>query len=267
MSQAIGADRHEMRFAFGANWRRFLRSLSDARIAEAERSIREMLRVESLEGKRILDAGCGSGLFSLAARRIGATVFSFDYDPDSVACTKFLRERYAHGDSYWAIEQGSVLDETYIERLGKFDVVYAWGVLHHTGNMRQAISNVSRAVANGGILMLAIYNDQGLLSRFWRLVKISYNQNRLSKILTIAIFAPYLVGLRYLVRLIRGRVELERGMSLWYDMLDWLGGYPFEVASPETIVDQLHTLGFTLTKIRTVRGRNGCNEFVVQKMG
>ena len=73
------------RFEFGKNWSQFLSHLNDSRIAEAEQSLRNMLEVDDLCGKRFLDIGSGSGLFSLAARRLGASVYSFDYDPRSVA--------------------------------------------------------------------------------------------------------------------------------------------------------------------------------------
>ena len=138
------------RFAFGANWARFLKSLDEARIAKAEDSLRQMLAVARLDGKRFLDVGSGSGLFSLAARRMGAQVHSFDYDPRSVACTRELRDRYFPGDSVWRVEQGSVLDRDYLAGLGEFDVVYSWGVLHHTGAMWQAMENVVPLVVRGG---------------------------------------------------------------------------------------------------------------------
>ncbi len=83
------------RFGFGANWARFLRHLDEPRIVAAERSLQQMLGLPSLAGLRFLDAGSGSGLFSLAARRLGAEVHSFDYDPQSVACTRELRRRHA----------------------------------------------------------------------------------------------------------------------------------------------------------------------------
>ena len=117
------------RFEFGKNWTRFLAALDDGRIARAEESLREMLETSGLEGRSFLDIGSGSGLFSLAARRLGARVHSVDYDPDSVACTKELRRRYFPGDQEWIIEEGSALDENYIKSLGAFDVVYSWGVL------------------------------------------------------------------------------------------------------------------------------------------
>ncbi len=81
------------RFEFGKNWSAFLAHLSEDRILKAEQSLREMLEVETLTGKTFLDIGSGSGLFSLAARRLGAKVFSFDFDSNSYACTKELRAK------------------------------------------------------------------------------------------------------------------------------------------------------------------------------
>src|SRR6266581_9697805 len=159
----------ELRFEFGENWKSFLRVLNDERIAVAEDSLRQMLEVESLAGKSFLDVGSGSGLFSLAAMRLGARrVHSFDFDSQSVACTRELKCRYFPDVGHWMIEQGNVLDSAYLARLGQFDVVYSWGVLHHTGNLWQALENVAPLCADGGTIALAIYNDQGTASRRWR---------------------------------------------------------------------------------------------------
>src|SRR6266545_5844853 len=142
------------RFEFGKNWTRFLAGLDGQRIAQAEESLRAMLETTGLKGKSFLDIGSGSGLFSLAARRLGARVHSFDYDPQSVACAAELRRRYFPGDAQWVVEEGSALDADYLARLGKFDIVYSWGVLHHTGRMWQALENAQLPVAPGGRLFI-----------------------------------------------------------------------------------------------------------------
>lgn len=258
------------RFAFGENWRRFLSVLDENRILSAEDSLRCMLEISDLQGRTFLDIGCGSGLFSLAARRLGARVHGFDYDPQSVACAQELRRRYFPQDPDWRIEQSSALDAAYIAGLGPFDVVYSWGVLHHTGAMWQALENAAKPVAPGGKLFISIYNDQGKISGRWRAVKRTYNQlpGSLRFLVTIPVFV-HQYWRRTAKDVLRGqplrtwRSEgRERGMSPWRDLIDWVGGYPFEVAKPEAILDFYLRRGFTLKRLVTCGGSLGCNEYI-----
>jgi 2-polyprenyl-3-methyl-5-hydroxy-6-metoxy-1,4-benzoquinol methylase len=264
------------RFEFGENWSRFLSTLDEAKVARAEESLRAMLEVEDLSGRSFLDIGSGSGLFSLAARRLGARVHSLDYDPNSVACALELRRRFFDGDAEWVVQEGSALDEEYIGSLGLFDVVYSWGVLHHTGEMWRALANAALPVAPAGKLFVAIYNDTGSQSARWKWIKRTYN--RLPRVLrspfALAMMAPEegKALLRSLVLLRPSeyarrwtRYDENRGMSRWHDIVDWVGGHPYEVAKPEEIFDFYRARGFNLTKMKCGGVGLGCNEFVFEK--
>jgi SAM-dependent methyltransferase len=261
------------RFEFGRNWQRFLRSLDEERILGAEASLRHMLAIEDLNQKTFLDVGCGSGLFSLAARRLGARVFSFDYDQQSVACALQLKNTFFPEDTDWQIERGSALDQSYLRNQGTFDVVYAWGVLHHTGAMWEALENMVPLVKQGGKLFIAIYNDQGKKSNIWRFVKRTYNQTPVSLRFLILwpIGAALLSGMTFvdlcLFRKprITSTVSSPRGMSVWTDIVDWVGGYPFEVASLNQVMDFYRRREFCLDKLASCGRKLGCNQFVFTK--
>ena len=265
------------RFEFGKNWASFLRLLNDERIEQAERSLCEMLEVSDLANRSFLDIGSGSGLFSLAARRLGASVYSFDYDSNSVACTREPKQRYFPNDGNWTIQQASVLDEDYVRSLGKFDVVYSWGVLHHTGDMWTALRNAASAVENGGMLFVAIYNDTGSQTKRWRWIKRTYCKLPSPLKLPFAILAVTPGESKRLMRHLLDGQPLEylrswrkhrngRGMDHWSDIIDWVGGYPYEVAAADEIFDFYKGMNFQLRKMKTGGVGLGCNEFVFEKV-
>ncbi len=266
-------DVDRFRFKFGENWAHFLTILDEGRIQRAEESLRRMFAVSSLEGRSFLDIGSGSGLFSLAARRLGARVCSFDYDEQCVSCTQELKVRYFPSDEDWRIEKGSALDRKYVASLGKFDIVYSWGVLHHTGAMWRALENASLPIHEGGSLCVAIYNDQGRRSRCWAEIKRLYN--RLPSPLRFLVLGPAFAamwGPAALVDIMDGQPfrswkgkPLARGMSPWRDTIDWVGGYPFEVATPDKIFHFYHSRGFSLEAMTTCGRGHGCNEYLFRK--
>jgi SAM-dependent methyltransferase len=265
----------ELRFGFGENWLDFIRNLGDEQIKEAERSLLKLLRCDTLKGQTFLDVGSGSGLFSLAARRLGARVHSFDYDPSSVRCTQQLREYHLADDPDWKVERGSILDPDYVRRLGQFDIVYAWGVLHHSGAMRDAIANAASAVTPTGLFTFALYR-RTRLCRLWRAEKRWYASASLAaQRRARAIYIGLLFRLRFLVR---GRdfashvanYKKNRGMDFSHDVHDWLGGYPYESISSDEVDALMGRLGFACvhrddTPVTLGLYGSGCAEYLYRR--
>lgn len=263
------AELDEMRFGFGRNWADFVElRLSEAVIADAQAHLARLLRTQSLAGKVFLDIGCGSGIHSLAALRLGAArVVSFDYDADSVATTLKVRE-FAGAPPHWEVMQGSVLDAGFMATLPEADIVYSWGVLHHTGAMWPAVRNAAMPLKRDGVFYIALYSSDMYVrppAAYWLALKRRYN-----------LAGPrgkrwlewrYALRWHILPALAKGRNPLAvlrqygiRGMTYWTDVRDWLGGWPMDFASlAETTAFCAEQLGLTLVNLKT---GEGCTEYV-----
>jgi 2-polyprenyl-3-methyl-5-hydroxy-6-metoxy-1,4-benzoquinol methylase len=251
-------------FSFGKNWKKFIKKIDNRKIIEAEQSLLSLLGTGSLKGRHFLDVGSGSGIFSLAAKRLGANVHSFDSDPFSVLCAETLKKDFFSDSCTWTVENGSILDRKYLSTLKQHDIVYSWGVLHHTGNMWESLENICHLVKKNGCLIVAIYNRQKFFSIYWLFVKKTYNKLLWLRPLWIILHLIYPAVPSLIFRTLQNR-KLPRGMDFWRDYIDWIGGYPFEVAKPEDIFNFFHERGFELENLRTVGGQLGCNEFVFKK--
>lgn len=262
------------RFSFGRNWQSYVQHVDQHKVDQAVASLQEFFGPDGLRDKRFYDIGSGSGIFSLAAVRLGAkSVVSIDADEFSIAATRETKRRFAPEEQRWTIHRGSILDPHVLQSLPPADIVYSWGVLHHTGNMWQAIQNAGQLVEHGGQFLLAIYNHsysrlEGT-SETWVRLKRWYNHAPgMGKQMLFGLYSCYLIcGLlargKNPIRYIRHYASV-RGMDFFSDIRDWLGGYPYEYASTDEVVRRVEAFGFSTTTVRGVRSI-GCNEFLFQR--
>ena len=258
------------RYDFGCNWARFAETLDDSTIEQAVRNLDRLL--PGLEGGSFLDIGCGSGLHSLAAVKLGASpVHAFDLDAVSVETTRMVLNRFAPG-AEWDVEVKDMLAST-PEQIGLFDTVYSWGVLHHTDRMWEAIDRAAKFVAPGGRLALALYLKTRFC-RLWRLEKAFYSRHRGIRPLLLGLFgtanlARQSLGGKNPVAYVRN-YKRKRGMSFWRDMDDWLGGYPYDSVEPAALVAFIEQRGFGLERSFDTAPPfglfgSGCGEWVFRR--
>jgi 2-polyprenyl-6-hydroxyphenyl methylase/3-demethylubiquinone-9 3-methyltransferase len=249
-------------FDFGSNWQEFSsRHVDTNRLKMASESLQSLLEYENLAGKSFLDVGCGSGLSSLAAHQLGAKkVIGIDVNRRCVEISQANRELLVPGapiEFYVA----SALEPEQLKRFGTFDLVYAWGSLHHTGAMWKAVQNVSRCVAPEGTIVLAIYNKH-ITSPAWKVIKWIYNQvPPIVQRFMIYVFAGVIYVAKFLVTR-SNPLKKERGMDFWFDVIDWIGGYPYEYAAPDDVKQRIGSHGFVLHRFIPAEVPTGCNEFV-----
>ena len=258
-------------YEFGKNWADFAARLSESSIAEAEKGMVKLLHADELVGRTFLDIGCGSGLHSLAALRLGVrSVMATDIDPDSVETTRTVLSRYA-GSSNWSVRVQSVFD---LRPDQTYDVVYSWGVLHHTGDMHRAIRSAAALVAPAGLMCLALYRKTPLCG-LWKVEKRVYTSGPewlrwvFEKIFLGAVHLRFwMSGRNY--KSFNDDYVRNRGMSYETDMRDWLGGYPYESISEAATLKLFEELGFDSVRRFCVPPGpgvfgSGCDEYVFRR--
>lgn len=256
-----------MGYSFGKKWLHFLRwDLNEKACRKSQEGLLKLLCTDSLAGKVFMDIGCGSGLASLAALRSGAAkVVAWDYDPDSVAASMFLRKKFGYTEDQWSVQQGNVLSKEFVQSLPEVDIVYSWGVLHHTGDVWKALSHVDIPLKSDGILVVALYSyDVIEKPEYWLEIKQEYNRAGLVKRFWLE--CAYLwrhVGLRNTYKLYRTKKK-QRGMHLWMDICDWLGGWPKEYVWDKDVMEFFEKKGYKLKKMITGEANT---EFCFQRCG
>ena len=264
----------EKRFEFGKNWKKYIeRNFSQERVEASKVRLRAFLKRDDLTGSTFLDVGCGSGLHSLAAQQMSAAeVISFDYDPRAVETASILY-KYAGEPRNWKIMQGSVLDEQFMGALPQVDIVYAWGVLHHTGSVWRGIRNAAALVKKGGVFYTALYSLDAPWNpspEFWLDVKQKYLaasllQKRKMEWWYIWRFqiGKQISAVPKLLKEIR-KYKQKRGMSYFIDVRDWLGGWPMEFCRDDDVKSFLAAeMGMELINIKTGEANT---EFLFKKV-
>ncbi|WP_048707972.1 class I SAM-dependent methyltransferase [Microvirga massiliensis] len=259
------------RYEFGLNWSAFASTIDERAIDEAEAGLRRLFPNDEIAGRRFLDIGCGSGLHALAALRLGADeVTAIDIDPHSAETTRRVFSQFAP-NGRWTVRVGSVLE---LAEDPSYDIVYAWGVLHHTGAMHRAIERAAEQVAPGGLLCLALYRKTPFC-RLWKHEKRLYTAA--PRPVRRMIERLYLAGLSLALRRRGGSLEQyresyeqHRGMEFMTDVRDWLGGYPYESISEANMLAFGRRLD--LITVRTFCEQqgsglfgSGCNEYVFRR--
>ncbi len=258
-------------FDFGSNWKRFATyQLTTARVEDAFSTFQQLTDGIDLESASVLDVGFGQGLSALCAARLGANVVCLDLDSECAEALELTSRFFApEVRQRLKVEIGSIVSDSMLRTLernqpGGYDVVHSWGVLHHTGQLEQAFANCVSLVRPGGFLIVAIYNHHWS-SRAWVHIKRMYCRlPSLGQKMLVALFVPVIFSAKLLATR-KNPLRKDRGMDFIVDIVDWVGGYPYEYASVKEICELGAARGLYPLRVNPAEVPTGCNEFVFVK--
>ena len=264
-------------FAFGENWSDYAKSVSDVHIEFAILELQRLFACDTFANLSWCDVGSGSGIHAVAAAMLGAKVVALDVDEASCQTTREMVKRFNVGDRV-EVRHGSILDD--LNGTGRFDVVYSWGVLHHTGAMWSAVEAALDLVSSqtGSRFAVALYRRTHLCG-LWQREKRFYTQcspgvQRLIRRIYTHLYATGLAFSGKSIQQKRENYVRQRGMSLDHDAHDWLGGYPYESCLPVEIKTFVVERGFALSHEILIADEgvkplglfgSGCDQFVFQR--
>lgn len=270
----MGFSEAVIRFPFGNNWKSYVEKVGQVEVQNAQESLADLIGTENIRGKTFLDIGCGSGIHSAAALKLGAkSVIAVDLDENSTNTTKEVLKSFSPEES-WEVVNDSIFG---LEPSYKAEIVYSWGVLHHTGHLFASLEKILKLVATDGQLVISVYKKTPMCSQ-WKKIKSFFCRSGKATqfVLSLSFSAFYLLGVllsgRNPVKYVREYYK-QRGQSWSTDIIDWIGGYPYESASPDEIIDFVTKRGFTLKKLRNAESPQayglfgtGCAEFIFKKL-
>jgi ubiquinone/menaquinone biosynthesis C-methylase UbiE len=212
---------------------------------------------EEVKGKAVLDSGCGTGIFSIIFAKNGAgQVTGIDISPGSLGTAESLKQKF--GLTNARFEQQDMLHLPYDD--ASFDIVWAWGTVHHTTDPLGAIDGLIRVLKPGGSILLAIYKKTKVT---WiheairrTLVKTPRRSwNALAKIM--AFFGTPIVWV------FKRREKARKGESLSELILDWYFVPIRHYYKPDEIRTRLEGKGFAIENYLAHSGRfNSSSNFI-----
>jgi len=262
---------NDKKFNFGENWDNYSKNIiSPEKIRSAKEDFFRLCQNQEIKNRTFIDIGFGQGLSLLIATELGAKTVGNDINP---ICKQVLlnnKQLFTNLTNIQTIPVviGSILEDKTIESIKqnypKYDIVHSWGVLHHTGKMWNAIDRCCNLVGDNGKLIIAIYNKHWS-SSIWNLIKKTYNFSpTFIKKFMIGIFYYIILVAKFFVTF-KNPMKKERGMDFYYDVIDWVGGYPYEYATKEEIQNYIEKLGFRLIYFKSAEVPTGCHEYVFLK--
>jgi len=258
-------------FDFGSNWKYYsAAALTTSRVEGAREAFCGLTFGIELKSRSFLDVGFGQGLTALCAADAGAAVCCLDVNPRCAEALELTSQFFPpEAKEKLNLIVGSILSSSDVRQLREksgsgYDVVHSWGALHHTGDMQQAFANCAGLVKPGGQLIVAIYNRHWS-SPLWEHIKHFYCRlPHIGQKTMIGLFVPVI----YLAKLLvtrRNPLEKDRGMDFLIDIVDWVGGYPYEYASIDDVRGLGMANGLDLLRIIPAEVPTGCNEFIFFK--
>jgi hypothetical protein len=201
----------------------------------------------------------------VSAAESGANVFGIDVDKENIMALEKTRMAmdYTQAPEVCVV---SILDQSFVrQHEHQFDIVHSWGVLHHTGNMTKAIENACLLVSDNGNFICSIYNRHWS-SPLWKIIKWCYNvfPAPIQKVV-VGIMYPVIYLSKWIVTR-KDPKAMERGMDFFHNVVDWVGGYPYEYATADEIKSLVTRQGFKILRIIPAKVPTGCNEFVFKKL-
>ncbi len=216
---------------------------------------------EGVKCKRVLDGGSGSGMISVAFAVMGADVTGVDVTP------KCVENGCKNADLFGVQCRFLKRNLLSLDLCGEtFDIIYNWGVLHHTQDARKSFTNLAKHLKPGGEMIVAVYLKT-VLSGFWNFLRIFYQESpQVFKTLFLNTGSIFLNGVDYFNNLFFNKERyMMRGTNNKEILNDWFGVPYRTFHTYEEVFEWFRENGLEYQLVNSATGRfKSTSNFVVR---